>query len=60
MTMDLTITHHTKKKCVSLTYGDNHQWTIFDVEEGSGTLELFGRIKYALEHNFKLELNEEE
>lgn len=60
MTRKLTITHHPKRKCVSFTYDDNHQWTIFDVEEGSGTLEIFGRVQYALENKFNLELNVEE
>lgn len=57
---ELTITHHPNRKCISFTYGDNHQWNIFDVQEGSGTLELFGRLQYALDNNFKLTVNTEE
>ena len=56
----LTITHHPKRKCVSFTYDDNHQWNIFDVEEGSGVLELFGRLKYALDNKMELTVNTEE
>ena len=55
----VTITHHPKRKCISFTYDGCHQWNIFDVEEGSGTLELFGRLQYALEKNFDITLNVE-
>ena len=56
----LTITHHTKRKCISFTYDNSHQWNIFDVEEGSGVLELFGRLQYAVENNFDLKVTTEE
>ena len=56
----LTITHHPKRKTISFTYDDNHQWNIFDVEDGSGTLELFGRLQYALDNHFDLKVNTEE
>lgn len=56
----LTITHHQKKKSISFTYDNCHQWNIFDVEEGTGVLELFGRLQYALENNFELTVNTEE
>lgn len=55
----LTITYHPKRKTISFTYGNSHQWNIFDVEEGSGSLEIFGRVKYALDNNFDLEVTEE-
>jgi hypothetical protein len=57
---ELTVTYHPKRHCISFTYGNSHQWNIFDVEEGSGTLEIFGRVQYALEHNFNLKMNVEE
>lgn len=58
--MKLTITHHKKRKCISFTYGDNHQFTIFDVEKDSAALELFGSIEYALNKGFNLQINTEE
>lgn len=58
--MKLEITHHEKRKCISFTYGDNHQFTIFDVEKDSVVLELFGRIEYALNKGFDMQINTEE
>lgn len=57
---ELKITHHKKKKCISFVYDNAHRFNIFDVEENSGTLELFGRLQYALENNLKLTVSEAE
>jgi hypothetical protein len=56
----LVVTHHPKRKCISFTYDDNHQWNIFDVEEGSCVLDLFGGIQYAIDNGMKLTINTEE
>lgn len=56
----LVVTHHPKRKCISFTYDDNHQWNIFDVEEGSCVLDLFGRIQYAIDNGMELTVNTED
>lgn len=56
----LTITHNAMRKCISFTYDYAHQFNIFDVEENSEVLELFYRLKYALDKNFEIKMTEEQ
>lgn len=56
----LEVVYNKKRKCITFFYDNYHQWNIFDVEEGSGTLEIFGRISYALEKNFEIKMEEVE
>lgn len=55
----LDITYHHKRKCISLDYDDHHQWVIYDVDENSEALELFYKLQYAINHNFKIKVSEE-
>lgn len=56
----LTITHHQSEKRISFSYDGRSQWNLFDVQDGSGTLEIFGRLQYALENNYELEVEVKE
>lgn len=55
----LQITHHTKKECITFSYTNNHEYTIYGVKEGSEIVTMFELIRYAFEHEYKIEMNKE-